>query len=312
MEEISDLTPPEELIFVGGGIENFWTVGRDTLRQFIEVGGLRPGDRVLDVGCGVGRMALVLTGYLDATGGYEGFDIVGPGIDWCRTHVTPRFPQFRFQKADVFNSDYNSQGRCDAAEYTFPYADASFDFVFLTSVFTHMLPAAVENYLFEIARVLKPGGRCFTTFFLWNRETAALVRSGNRLYSFPYDQGVYRVERRLRPEAVVAYDEGYALSLLARYGFEVQGPVHYGSWSGRQGCFSGQDVIVASRARVVSAQKPHASLLDRLARRLRRAVSPAELLRFVALRRWHRGWKSHVEYAKRATRQGAPSSRPGA
>jgi hypothetical protein len=39
-------------------------------------------------------------------------------------------------------------------EYEFPYADASYDFAFLTSVFKNLLPDEVENYLSKIERVL--------------------------------------------------------------------------------------------------------------------------------------------------------------
>ena len=37
------------------------------------------------------------------------------------------------------------------------------------------MPAEVDNYLYELARVLKPGGRCLTTCFLWNQASAALA-----------------------------------------------------------------------------------------------------------------------------------------
>lgn len=50
--------------------------GEQFLQYFIELGGLKPSDRVLDVGCGIGRLAIPLTQYLDARGGYAGLDIV--------------------------------------------------------------------------------------------------------------------------------------------------------------------------------------------------------------------------------------------
>jgi len=149
--------PPKEMNFVGDG--DFDAVGREFVRYFTEFAGLKPHHRVLDVGCGIGRMARPLASFLDRCGSYEGFDIVRVGIDWCRQNITPLCPNVRFRMADVFNPGYNPTGAFDAGEYVFPYKSQSFDFVFLTSVFTHMLPAGVENYLREIARVLKSAGR---------------------------------------------------------------------------------------------------------------------------------------------------------
>lgn len=50
-----ELTPPKRLAFSVGG--NFKRVGEKFLQHFIELGGLKQSDRVLDAGCGVGRMA---------------------------------------------------------------------------------------------------------------------------------------------------------------------------------------------------------------------------------------------------------------
>ena len=65
-----ELTPPRRMQFDGG---SYKTVGREFLRYFIDLGQLKPGDRVLDVGSGIGRMAVPLTRYLGQEGGYEGF-----------------------------------------------------------------------------------------------------------------------------------------------------------------------------------------------------------------------------------------------
>jgi SAM-dependent methyltransferase len=170
------LTPPKGRVFFGGG--DFNQVGEEYLRYFVELGGLRPHERVLDVGCGIGRMAVPLTRYLDNRGSYEGIDVFPKGIAWCQENITPRYPNFRFRVADIKNKEYNPGGRFAASEYEFPYAEASFDFVLLTSVFTHLLPDEVENYLSEIERVLAPGGRCFASFFLLNEESLELLHSG--------------------------------------------------------------------------------------------------------------------------------------
>ena len=61
---------------------------------------------------------------------------------------------------------YN-QDDLSATQFTFPYKAKSFDVIFLFSVFTHMLPDEIEHYLKEISRMLKPGGICLTTLFLY-------------------------------------------------------------------------------------------------------------------------------------------------
>jgi SAM-dependent methyltransferase len=66
----------------------------------------------------------------------------------------------------VFNRYYNPKGRFRAREYVFPFEPDSFDFVFLISVFTHMLSGDMEHYLAEIARVMAPGAVCISSFLL--------------------------------------------------------------------------------------------------------------------------------------------------
>src|SRR5262249_40160156 len=69
--------------------------------------GLTPTSSVLDIGCGCGRNAFALTHYLSAEDAYVGFDIVPALIEWGREDITPLCPEFHFQPADLFNSDYN-------------------------------------------------------------------------------------------------------------------------------------------------------------------------------------------------------------
>jgi SAM-dependent methyltransferase len=207
------LTPPKGRIFFGGG--DFDKIGEEYFRYFVELGDLKPDERVLDVGCGIGRMAVPLTGYLDDQGSYEGFDVFPEGIRWCQENITPTYPNFRFRVADIRNKEYNPGGRFAASEYEFPYEDESFDFVLLTSVFTHLLPDEVENYLSEIRRVLAPGGRCLASFFLLNEESLGSIRSGASTINFRHDFGEYRTKDKDTPEAAIAYPEDYIRSLYA-------------------------------------------------------------------------------------------------
>ena len=235
--------PPQELReYVGPG--DFETIGRNFRDLFRRLGGLTAADDVLDVGCGSGRMAIPLTDFL--VGRYEGLDINPDAIRWCQEHITPSYPSFRFQVADVSNTRYNPHGEIEATGYRFPYDDESFDFVFLTSVFTHLLPDAARTYLREIRRVLRPRGRCFSTWNLLNAESEEAIARGRARQAFPHDFGEFRAMSAKRPEAVVAFYDDIARIAIKDAGLEIT-DVHYGQWAGRTEGPTTQDIIIAIR-----------------------------------------------------------------
>ncbi len=243
---IDDLIPPKSLSHLAGG-GDFQTIGREYKRYFIELGGLRPDDRVLDVGCGVGRMAVALASYLSPAGEYRGFDLGVRGIHWCQTHITPRLPNFQFWHSDIYNKAYNPRGRIKPEEFEFPYTNEYFDFALLTSVFTHMLLPDVEHYSRELGRVLKPGGTCLATFFLLDKTALDLIASGKSRMDFSSAvEGGLTINQRT-PEAAVAFHETLVRSVFDRCGLEIQEPIHWGGWSGRDKTLSSQDIVIAHK-----------------------------------------------------------------
>jgi len=235
------LTPPRRLDFVGHS--DFTATGDEFMAHFVELGGLQPGERVLDVGCGIGRMARPLAGYLSSDGSYDGFDVNRDGIAWCRRRYR-RHANFRFEVADLFNPRYNPRGSRRADEYRFPYEDASFDFVVATSVFTHLLEADATHYVAECARVLAPGGRLFATFFLLTDSSRALIEEGKAGLAFTdIDQRVAILDEAL-PEEAVAYDDEWVFEALRTNGLQLDAE-HPGSWSGHSEPVSFQDIVIA-------------------------------------------------------------------
>lgn len=226
------------------GPSDFESTGREFLNLFIRLGKLQPDEQVLDIGCGCGRMALPLTGYLSREGAYTGMDITAAPIIWCQQNITTRYPNFRFFHIDIYNKRYNPNGRHLAKDYTFPHEDKLFDFIFLTSVFTHMLPDDVENYLCEIVRLLRPTGRVFITAFLLNETQQALEDQGRNEINFKYGSGPYRMRSESVPESAVAYDEAFFRQLIGRCGLAISDPIHYGTWSGRADGLSFQDILL--------------------------------------------------------------------
>ena len=239
------LTPPQWMNASGGG--DFREIGTEFLHYFVTFGGLKPNEKVLEVGCGIGRMAVPLMDYLKDGGCYDGFDIIPQCIRWCRKQITPRASNFRFQLADIYNYGYNPMGKYKAAEYVFPYENNSFDFVFLTSVFTHMMPQDMEHYFSQISRVLKPGGRCIITFFLLNDESLACINAGSSSLDFKHEKKGYRINNQYIPEEAVAYNEKYILELYPKNKMKITPPVLYGSWCGRKHFLSYQDIILAAK-----------------------------------------------------------------
>lgn len=237
--------PPPELIFCGDG--DYRAIGAEFLGHFVRLGGLAPHERMLDLGCGVGRMAVPLTQYLTAEGSYDGVDVAAPGIAWCARAITPVYPNFRFQRLDVAHPLYNAQGEAEAATVRLPFADASFDFIALVSVLTHLDPDAVANYAREIARLLAPGGRCFATAFLLNKPARAGIVAGTARPAFPVSDAPVLYADPEAPLAAVAYDEDTLLAAFLAAGLRRRNPAAYGHWSGRQGA-SFQDINVFERS----------------------------------------------------------------
>ncbi len=233
-----NLTPPKGLIYTGSG--DFKKQGEQTLQYFIEFCGLAPRHRVLDVGSGIGRIAAPLSRYLDEEGSYDGFDVVEKGVDWCRKRIASRHPNFKFQYIPLDNDLYRKEGE-NAAGFRFPYDSNRFDLVVVNSVFTHLVLDEVDNYLGEISRVLKPGGRCYATFFLFDEKT-----KWPEGFDFPFDYGRCRLMDDEVKSANVAFEEKYLLQELAVKKRLSVRHLFYGFWRGlpKETCKEFQDIVI--------------------------------------------------------------------
>jgi SAM-dependent methyltransferase len=169
--------PPKALMFTGASMD-FAASGRRPLETICSITGANPSSYILEVGCGIGRLATAMPAFLDADGRYEGLDTVPEGIEWCEEHIVGPHDNINFTLADVYNKEHNPKGRKQAADYQFPYEGEAFDVAILISVFTHMLPTDVDRYVGEIARVLRPSGRICASWSSINPESLGLMRSG--------------------------------------------------------------------------------------------------------------------------------------
>jgi ubiquinone/menaquinone biosynthesis C-methylase UbiE len=244
---LASMVPAVEHMFDGpGSLAEFKANGEEFLNIYKEICRLQPDEKMLDVGSGIGRKTLPLTQYFNGQAAYEGVDIAKAGVDWCRDRITNRFPNFHFQQIDVSNKCYNPFGRYQASEYQFPFADESFTFVMLGSVFTHMLPADLEHYLSEVRRVLTADGRCLISYFLLNDESRRLIEAGKSSFDFKHEVDGYRTISREVPEEAIAFDETLIRSFYEKAGLKIV-RIDYGSWCGRAEYLSTQDLSLAVR-----------------------------------------------------------------
>jgi SAM-dependent methyltransferase len=100
--------------------------------------------RILDFGCGDGRMIRHLSHLVDR---WEiwGTDISSEHIYWCSDNLSPPFNFLVNTKTPHL-----------------PFKDGSFDFIFCGSLFTHVDDLA-KAWLLELHRLLSPGGRAYVT-----------------------------------------------------------------------------------------------------------------------------------------------------
>ena len=237
------LIPPESLDY-GIRVSQFRAIGEEYAGHCRALAGLRPDGHVLDVGCGFGPLGAALTSHLSLAGRYEGIDAVPVGVEWASRTITPRHPNFRFTWVDVYNQTYHRAGQLDPRSFRFPFPDDSFDLVYLRSVFTHMTPAEVSNYLNQIRRVLKPDGRALVSYFLLNAESRRLMDCKDAPRKFSHDYGSYWQDNP-GPGGTVAYEESFVRELYARRGLAVVEPIYFGRWCGRPVGASSQDLVIA-------------------------------------------------------------------
>ena len=165
------LPPTEYMKLVCGDLpdleEVFEAMGRQIAGRLEQLVMLEPGARLLDIGCGCGRVALHL---LDSPiAAYSGFDRHAGMIEWAQSNISAQDDRFQFKFVDV-RSGYeeldSNVGTVSAAEFAFPYDEGAFTGALAASLFTHIDFPAASRYLQETARVLAPGGRLRASFFL--------------------------------------------------------------------------------------------------------------------------------------------------
>jgi len=164
-------------------------------RRALLLGEARPGERVLDLGCGTGRFVAALR---DA-----GADAVG--VELAETAL-------RRARANAPGADL----RLVEPDGSLPLDHGSVDLVWCSEVLEHV--ADTEHLLLEVRRVLRPGGRLLVTVPFHGRVKGALI-------------AVLRFDAHFDPlgQHLRFYTGGSLRSTLERAGFDA---VQVRPWGG--------------------------------------------------------------------------------
>ena len=173
---------------------------------------------IVDIGCGCGRWAHHLRDCRFTSerfsGKYIGIDIDEEMLNWCRKNFdSERFAFYRSNhESRAYKGVENSK-----EQYALPLSDESADFVFSTSLFTHLLEPELVNYTQESYRVLKPG-HCMAMYCFSMDHPPSTY--GNR-HTFRFRIGNAHVESRAVPEAAVAYEDKFLFEVARQAGFRT-------------------------------------------------------------------------------------------
>lgn len=170
---------------------------------------LKGDEKVLDVGCGLGRMTISVAKHLN-TGRVIGIDI------WDKMEISGNSPERAYANAQI-------EGVRDRVEFktgnvlSIPFPDNSFDVVTSSSVINNLHGDSEKlRALEEIFRVLRPGGKLllleplrdrwgvltFTPFFVWmllpkDKWVTLLKKTGfiDLRYDYFQRMGAFLVEK---------------------------------------------------------------------------------------------------------------------
>jgi ubiquinone/menaquinone biosynthesis C-methylase UbiE len=125
-------------------LTNLGGIGKVFLQRIVDEAPLKPGDSVLDCGCGTGNLAVMAKRMVGPGGRVEGIDLSRDQLKIATEKAIAEGLDIEFQEGSIDE---------------LPFRDDEFDAIFST-LMLHHVPEEVKRGAFrEMRRVLKPGGR---------------------------------------------------------------------------------------------------------------------------------------------------------
>jgi len=160
----------------------------DAFREkLLDLARLKPGESVLDVGCGTGTLAIAAKRRVGPAGAVFGIDASPEMIARATTKVRKAGLDITFRNESV---------------EALPFPDAQFD-VLLSTLMLHHLPRKLrEQGAREMRRVLKPGGRVLAVDFAGTEQQRGLLAH------------VHRRHGHVKPSEVIALLDAAGLKVV--------------------------------------------------------------------------------------------------
>lgn len=248
--EINHLIPEPQMRNMFGPFDDkeyYLNLGKKQADEVIEWLSIKPEDKILDVGCGCGRIAIHFLNYLSEQGKYFGIDISKDFISYCNNNISTLKNNYQFQFIDAYNGAYGIEGKLKANEVTFPVESESMDAVIMWSVFTHMNLKDIDSYLKEVYRVLKKGGKFIASLNLYNQFIRRQIEMNKSQLDIKHavDEYSYTLHPEI-PEWGFAHNEDRLKELYWESGFIIR-EIKYGSWSCKELTGEFHDCVIAEK-----------------------------------------------------------------
>ncbi len=204
--------PPKHLRYCGKDFHDNGHFLKSSIREanrLMEEMNANQSCTVLDIGCGVGRLAIGLKTELPNLKQYYGVDISKKSIAWCKKYLESSSLNYKFILLDMKNDLYNKDGKELTEGILLPFKEKEIDIIYLYSVFSHMKTNDIVKYLKEFKRILNLNGKIFFTAFVEEDVENEMENPKNYIMEWSMPLHCVRFNRR--------YLEG----LLEQAGFKI-------------------------------------------------------------------------------------------
>lgn len=221
------LLPPPELRFCGPAFRDDATFVESAdaeARRLVGLGATKES-RILEIGCGPGRLPIGIIRVIGEVDSYVGIDISRRSIRWCTRHIQREHPSFAFHRVDAQHDRYNPDGPVMDESFTLPIPDDYFDVVYLHSVVANMIERDVRIYSHLFRKTMRPGALLFFTAFVEDDVPPSTINP---------DDYLIKPSGRLH---FVRYERRHLISIFEDAGFTLERFDHGAELDGQSGIY---------------------------------------------------------------------------